>query len=703
LAAYTIITTSQPKKIWNLQHLGLLLLVTCICYWPLAFGIFTVKNDNITAFLPTRYHVVEALRSGHLPLWSPYLYLGYPLHGDMQGGAWNPVVWLLSLTGRYDLTSMHLEILIAIFVSGAGMYRLLKTQSLNAQTCVTGAVAYMMCGFVTDVGGSNLPFLWGAAWIPFVIAYAYELLRRPSLRYTICAAMTMALLLACAYPSFVILTVYILFAGLLFRVITAFIAKDHIYLKKLALYQTVGIIVFVCLAAPVLMSYLHALPLYDRGSGVDLKSALYNSLDPRCLNSILFPGPTFRDPDVEGTDLIMRNVYFNLFFLMLLVSYAWQQKRKLLNFTFAGVLFFLLFALGEHTPLRGICYQLFPLMDTFRHPANARLFVILGSIFIGACMLEKMLQSNLHRRRLRATAVFFLILSLVFSFKAMRENPFSKSWDVLTNAGEQSAAGFKLFLDSLRSSDILLVICLLQLAFLLVFLFLTRKKNSSSLIWLFILNSFFCAQLAIPFTLVGKTSPKAGNSILKTYPKGFPPPGNHQTIGEASINATAHFDTIGMSGFYSKNIMVTTISYTPTMMKLFEDLAADSSAYQNVLSHPYVYLNNDSVESPTSTSGEIILKKFTNNLFVFETHSAKREQLVLQQLRLPGWRCYVDGKPAEIELVDRALMAVNLPEGNHEVEFHYRPTAVIICLYISLFTLIATIFLSVKRRSGKHA
>lgn len=96
----------------------ILLSVTLIGFWPLVTGHFSVKNDDIIYFLPYRYNIVESIRNGYFPLWNPYLYMGLPVSGDMQSGVWNPVVWLLSLTGRYTLTSLHTEILIYLFLGG---------------------------------------------------------------------------------------------------------------------------------------------------------------------------------------------------------------------------------------------------------------------------------------------------------------------------------------------------------------------------------------------------------------------------------------------------------------------------------------------------------------------------------------------------------------------------------------------------------
>jgi hypothetical protein len=162
---------NNTSKNWNFQHIIYLSAFTLLSYWPLSFGIFSAKNDNITQFLPVRFHISEALNYGHLPLWSSYMYLGYPIHGDMQGGAWNPIVWLLSVFGRYTLTSLHWEIILYLFIAGLGMYRLLNVVGLPTKLSFVGAMVYITCGYITDVAGSNIPFLAAAAYIPFVFAF----------------------------------------------------------------------------------------------------------------------------------------------------------------------------------------------------------------------------------------------------------------------------------------------------------------------------------------------------------------------------------------------------------------------------------------------------------------------------------------------------------------------------------------------------
>ncbi|MEK7227001.1 MAG: hypothetical protein AAB221_15130, partial [Bacteroidota bacterium] len=160
-----------------------LLVICLLAYWPLTFGVFSVKNDAIHYFLPYRFHISEAIRNGELPFWSPYIYLGNPVYGDMQSGAWNPIVWLFSLISRYDITVFHYENLLYIFLAGIGMYKLTNRLVAHSHTALLIAVSYMLSGFM--LSGQLINWLAAAAFFPFVIHYYTQCLRSSSLNYSI--------------------------------------------------------------------------------------------------------------------------------------------------------------------------------------------------------------------------------------------------------------------------------------------------------------------------------------------------------------------------------------------------------------------------------------------------------------------------------------------------------------------------------------
>lgn len=168
-----------PQNRVHYQHYFLLLIICLLAYWPLSFGIFSVKNDAIHYFLPYRFHISEALRNGEAPFWSPYIYLGNPIQGDMQSGAWNPVVWLLSVFGRYDITLFHYENLFYIFLGGAGMYKLSHRLVDHGKTAFLMGASYMLSGFM--LGGQLINWLAAAAFLPFIIHYYLLFLKIPGI------------------------------------------------------------------------------------------------------------------------------------------------------------------------------------------------------------------------------------------------------------------------------------------------------------------------------------------------------------------------------------------------------------------------------------------------------------------------------------------------------------------------------------------
>lgn len=65
--------------------------------------------------------------------------------------------------------------------------------------------------------------------------------------------------------------------------------------------------------------------------------------------------------------------------------------------------------------------------------------------------------------------------------------------------------------------------------------------------------------------------------------------------------------------------------------------------------------------------------------------------LMLSESYDPGWRAYIDGKPAEVLAGDYLLRAVPLPAGEHVVELRYEPASLRTGVVISAATLLVTI------------
>jgi hypothetical protein len=676
---------SKHQNIW---YSLFLLLLAVFCYWPLTFGVFSAKNDNITQFLPVRFHISEALRSGHLPLWSPYMYLGYPIHGDMQGGAWNPIVWLLSIFGRYNVTSVHFEILIYIFIGGIGMYRLLRAVDQLPILCFIGAAVYLTCGFITDVAGSNLPFLAAAAYIPFVIAYYYHFLSTPTWNYAFKSAIFLSLLLVSGYPSFFICTGYILLIGLIHTMFKKI--NDYKNLRKRLLNQSLLVIVFLGLSAPAIISYWEVLPYYQRGSGTSLNSTLENSFHPSCSLSFILPTVPIKNVLSFTTDIISRNSYFNAILFVLLLCSIWTKKSVFQLFVLFGVTFFFLFSLGSYTPIRSLCYKFLPLMDTFRHPSNARLFVIIGGIILSLTNYRNIINGQLSHKIPQLISLCLGIGILFLMIISVPNTSFFEQLNLLIHSIDTRSA-LKHFFDNLTYDDIVVLNAIPQIVFLALFFLLLKKHQLSvrSISFIILLNSFVFAQFAIPYTLVSKVSPSIANNLLKEIPFGFPIPDKPKSIFVNSKNDLAHFETIGIEAFYNKNIATSDLVFTPTFITRMSNVHKDSTIKSNVLSHSYAYFK----ESSASFS----LYQFWNNEFSFITITQSPSTFYLQQLLLPGWKCFIDNEEVKISPADIAFMSVKIPAGKHKVKFAYQPGGIVLSLVLLGITLLIIVQFNIKK------
>src|SRR6187399_36883 len=97
-------------------------LLTCLVFWPVSLQILTLKNDALTYYYPIRTLISDALNNYELPLWTPFINMGYPLHADMQSGAWNPIIWVFGLVTNYSLAGFHYELMFYLALGGIGFY-----------------------------------------------------------------------------------------------------------------------------------------------------------------------------------------------------------------------------------------------------------------------------------------------------------------------------------------------------------------------------------------------------------------------------------------------------------------------------------------------------------------------------------------------------------------------------------------------------
>lgn len=85
--------------------------------------------------------------------------------------------------------------------------------------------------------------------------------------------------------------------------------------------------------------------------------------------------------------------------------------------------------------------------------------------------------------------------------------------------------------------------------------------------------------------------------------------------------------------------------------------------------------------------GNAAIKLYRNNRVQIDAQLSEPGILVLTDAFYPGWKVRVDGKEQKILRANYLFRAVELPAGNHKVEFIYDPESFKVGLAISLFTI----------------
>ncbi|RYY50846.1 MAG: hypothetical protein EOO06_02745 [Chitinophagaceae bacterium] len=661
-------------------------LLTCLVFWPLATCLFTLKNDALTYYYPVRTLISDAINNGELPLWTPYINLGYPLHADMQSGAWNPVIWIFSLLTKYSLAAFHYELLLYISFAGIGFYYLCKSFGYSKTVALTMSIAYQFSGFMID----SVQFfncISAACYLPFVLLFFRNLVLHQRLKDSFLLALFLFLLFTGGYPSLFIITAYALLAYLVWHLFNNF--KNRKLFRPVLLHLLLSGMLFGLLSLPAIISFTRHLTEISRGAGQSLAIALENSMNPSAMLSVIAPFSTTANDQFLTSSILMRNMYFGLLplmFLLYAVGNGMLKKQKELLFFFVLAMIMLGLAWGEFFFLRQIAYYCLPLMDSFRHPALFRLFTIFFLLIVAGAGMQswmqqqvgKKLQLNLITRWLFLVILIITLMTLIFA----KGIPFE-----VFNAGTNKVAA----LNMLTFKDRLL----LQLPVIGCLLFacwrLAKWKMAPhTLVLIVIADMFVISQYNMPVTVIGSKSYNEVVQIMNRNMQNFPLPDNRPIA--TNIEELSRPAYVASPLPFAKRIGRTDFFITPGNLKT-QDSFYYSSLRETAFRQPVAYLANRDQFLTSRAGDSITVTGISANSMEIELQAAAPGMLVLQQNFYKGWHAGIDGKFIEIQRVNLSLMGLKVPAGSHRVTLHYRPSLIMGSFYFSnvvlLFILVA--------------
>ena len=705
---------SMKKNRNTFTDILLLIIITVIAYLPVSAFIFSLKNDSLVQYLPFRYHLSESIQHGYFPFWNPYLYTGFPIHADMQGMTWNPIVLTISLFTRYNMTVLEFEVVIYLVLAAIGMYSLLKSFSLNRVICILGGISYMSCGFITG-SASVIPWISSAAFIPFVFKYLKKILEQPDWKSSVSFSLSLSVLFLCGYPTFFIYTSYIILVILLLVEITAFYKKQLVATIKPIGLLLMAVLLFLCICSPAIISYWEFLPYYSRGAGIIVAKAAQNPFTPFSSISFVLPNAVSKTHAWLNTDTSMRNSYVGLFVFLLFTLSLFNKSGKWQKLILGFTVFSFLLSLGSITPLHKFCYSVLPLFDTFRHPGNIRLFTSIGIILLAAFYSQQILQQNkddIKRKILRLSYFSIASLGAVVLYCLLQAGVVKNLVAAIKYIKQPKA-----FLDAFTFTSFLLLQCLAQIIFITLLIYQLKKKttNRKIIAGLFTFNSVLFCWIALPFNFVSQIRTTAINQYVQSFEKGYPLPDIQSSVESDISSDSTTVPLYGYANFYNKKIIIQDYVITPTLNKDYESYNADKKLRAAMAGYPFAWLNDtlfnntpDSITGnkrfslysgklpkpvivATTNPGTVSLTAFSPNSFSFKVSSTSQTVLSVFQQYNHNWKVKVNESISPVLKMNIAFIGVQLQAGESAVEFVYRPTKVIAAIWLSVAAILTLI------------
>jgi hypothetical protein len=665
----------------SLKTIFFLIAILFFAFLPISSFLFFIKNDAFSGYFPPKFFMSESLHAGYLPLWNPYLNFGIPQYGDMSGGYWSPITWLIASTVGYNAYTLTLEVLFYILLGGIGMYQLTGKWKLENNVRIIAATAFMCCGY--NVGHlQHFNWLSGAAFLPWCLWSYLLLLEIFSIKNTIRAVLLFYLLISSAHPGITISAFYFFFGVLIF-----FILKNEMHLplkdrfKQLSISHFIFLLLLALLSAGMIAGYLDILPFFVRGEKISLSDSLSNPTNFQSWISILLPFATVKNNEFYNTDPSMRNSYFSLtlllFFMLAFVTkkYGWQKFLLLI-----GGLFTLLSTGGI---FKTIAFKFIPFIGYIRLNGEFRIFGLLCFIIIGAITLNKFIeQKNSFNGPIKWIYYLVetaLIASIFFGLYKGINSKQSLLFNI-SNITVQSGVAEKLkaLIDAVTFYDTFFIQGLIQLFILWGIKWSIQFNRWNVLKNIVIADMILACLLNIPFTGAGKASVAQVQSVINRSPKGIPVP-VLQPIKNIDNLSSKEKEMVGDWSLYNKQIGVTNQVPYPIVLKNMNEYFENSEHFpsDNFLNKPFIFI----VEQ--SGTNSLKIQSFNPNKITLTIEIDTLTNIVLQQNYYPHW-FYQNGavkKPVEKEGIN--FMRAPITKGENNISFSFEPAFVKWAMFLS--------------------
>lgn len=413
---------------------------TLAVFWdPIVNGFGSIQWDAIGVHFFNLFFSSDAWHSGTLPLWTPYIFNGFPQIADLQVAVFYPINLIIGLFSVFSADLMLYQAIFHYFLAGFFAFLLSRHLSENFLISLGIGAAYAFGGFMTG-HGSHIGMLNTASWLPLIFLFLLLALNKRKISYAVfCGFLLGVAILAghfqiALYIAFVV-GLYFIF-DFIWQTTKSLAQKEYKTAllkplsKKLAIVLTIYIIAFLISAIQLLPTY--ELTKQSQRAQISLEMSQTESLHPQSLWALVYPnynnvshGDAYQGP----WDRTQNYLYISITILVLAAIGAAtgihnKNTRKMTIFFILLAVISILYSLGQYGFLQKYFYQFIPFFDKIRAPSNMILLfnlAIIGLAAIAGKRADTLLNHQTIIAKLFWVAILLMMSAEIFNAALQNE------------------------------------------------------------------------------------------------------------------------------------------------------------------------------------------------------------------------------------------------------------------------------------------
>jgi hypothetical protein len=143
---------------------------------PVTYRQYGVMEDLVRSFYSGHRLIGEAIRSGQIPLWNPYVLNGYPMHAALAMGVFAPVTmlsYLLPIDAAWTIQMVAEPVIAAL---GTALYA--RALGLRHAAALSAGFVFGWCGF--QAGWAGQAMIDVSIWLPWVMLGVLRVAEAPA-------------------------------------------------------------------------------------------------------------------------------------------------------------------------------------------------------------------------------------------------------------------------------------------------------------------------------------------------------------------------------------------------------------------------------------------------------------------------------------------------------------------------------------------